>query len=302
MLMFEMDDATFKRHMRLTRGQFETLNRRLGEMGLAEAPPEFGGADRIPLEIKTAMFLWYMGNQNSYRELSDKFDVSISRAHDIISKVLIKVCDMAGEYITWPTDAEKQVSSAVFQRTSSRPRIIGAIDGCHIRILRPRYHGIDYMNRKGYYSVLLQGICDDRGKFIDVFVGPPGRVHDSRMLRESDFYGNWQGKMGTYRLLGDSAYISNAYSAFILTPKRNNGALTPADVQANNEISRGRVIIENTFGRMKCRFRRVRELQNYNILTIVRIILAACILHNMCMVEECEEHPFGCPRQGDDNA
>ena len=25
------------------------------------------------------------------------------------------------------------------------------------------------MNRKGYFSVLLQGICDDRGKFIDVF-------------------------------------------------------------------------------------------------------------------------------------
>ena len=108
---------------------------------------------------------------------------------------------MAGEYITRPTDAEKQISAVVFQRTSSRHRIIGAIDRRHIRILRPRYHGIDYMNRKGYYSVLLQGICDDRGKFIDVFVGPPGRVHDSRMLRDSHFYGNWQGKMGTYRLL-----------------------------------------------------------------------------------------------------
>ena len=108
--------------------------------------------------------------------------------------------------------------------------------------------------------------------------------------------------MGTYRLLGDSAYISNADSAFILTPKRNNGTLTPADVQANNKISRGRVIIENTFVRMKCRFRRVRELQNYNILMIIRIILAACILHNMCMIEECEDHPFGCPRQGDGNA
>ena len=54
--------------------------------------------------------------------------------------------------------------------------------------------------------------------------------------------------------------------------------------------------------RMKCRFRRVIELQNYIILTIVRIILAACILHNMCMIEECEDHPFGYPRQGDDNA
>ena len=58
MLIFEMDDATFKRHMRLTRGQFETLNRRLGEMDPSEAPAEFGGAERISLEIKTALFLW----------------------------------------------------------------------------------------------------------------------------------------------------------------------------------------------------------------------------------------------------
>ena len=53
--------------------------------------------------------------------------------------------------------------------------------------------------------------------------------------------------MGNYRLLGVSSNISNDDHAFILTPKRDNGALTPADVQANNEISRGRVIMKNTF-------------------------------------------------------
>ena len=35
--------------------------------------------------------------------------------------------------------------------------------------------------------------------------------------------------MGNYHLLGDSAYISNDDSAFILTHKRDNGTLTPAD-------------------------------------------------------------------------
>ena len=75
---------------------------------------------------------------------------------------------------------KKQVSVAVFQWTSCRQRIIDAIDGYHIRTLRPRHHGIDYINRKGYYSGILHGICDDRGKFIDVFVSPPDRVYDSR--------------------------------------------------------------------------------------------------------------------------
>ena len=86
--------------------------------------------------------------------------------------------------------------------------------------------------------MLLQGICDDRGRLIDVFLGPPGRVHDARMLRLSPpgrvhdarmlrlspFYQNWRQKLGAFKLLGDSAYICNDFS-FIVTPKRDNGRL-----------------------------------------------------------------------------
>ena len=102
--------------------------------------------------------------------------------------------------------------------------ITGAIDGCNIRLQRPKKHGSDYINRKGYFSMLLQGICDDRGRFIDVFVGPPGRVHDARMLRLSPFYQNSCQKLGAFKLLGDSAYICNDFS-FIVTPKYDKGRL-----------------------------------------------------------------------------
>lgn len=46
--------------------------------------------------------------------------------------------------------------------------IAGAIDGCHIKIQRPHVRGGDYLNRKGYYSVVLQAVVDD------IFVGAPG--------------------------------------------------------------------------------------------------------------------------------
>ena len=74
MLLFDMDEATFKKYIGMTRRQFETLNRRLSEMGLSEAQGELGRAERFPLERKTGLFLSYMANQHSYRELSDKFD------------------------------------------------------------------------------------------------------------------------------------------------------------------------------------------------------------------------------------
>ena len=156
------------------------------------------------------------------------------------------------------------------------------------------------MNRKGYFSILLQGVCDDRGKLMDVFIGPPGRVHDARMLRESNYFQDWEAKMEQFYLFGDSAYIS-AQIPFIISPKRDNGRLTEEEMAQNTNISRGRVIIENVYGRMKCRWRRIRDLQNVNIEVMVGIILAACVLHNMCMQEMCEDHPDGCPRDNDDN-
>ncbi len=110
------------------------------------------------------------------------------------------------------------------------------------------------MNCKAFYSILLQGIVDERGCFIDIFTRPPGRVRDARMLRASTFYNEWQHKMGEYCLLGDTAHIGKALP-FIMTPKHDNGTVTEADHQQKTKISRGRVIVEQAFGRMKCKWR-----------------------------------------------
>ncbi|KAM3867760.1 uncharacterized protein ACN63O_007456 [Diretmus argenteus] len=209
---------------------------------------------------------------------------------------------MGHTFISWPNAYEKAATAAAFHRICGISGVIGAVDGCHIRVQRPPIKPGDYMNRKSYYSVLLQGIVDERGRFIDIFAGPPGRVHDARMLRLSNFYATWQEKMGEYSLLGDGAYIGQDFP-FVITPKRDNGALTEVDQLQNTDISRGRVIVEQAFGRMKCKWRRLRDLQNNRIDTVVMIIMAACFLHNMCIGagELCQEHPHGCPREGDDN-
>jgi hypothetical protein len=90
---------------------------------------------------------------------------------------------------------------------------------------------------------------------------------------------------------------------FIISPRRDNGALTDADLRHNTDISRGRVIIEQAFGRMKCKWRRIRDLLNTCTVTIAKIILAACYLHNFAQGASigCDEHPDGCPREDDAN-
>uniref|UniRef100_A0A3B3TB02 DDE Tnp4 domain-containing protein n=1 Tax=Paramormyrops kingsleyae TaxID=1676925 RepID=A0A3B3TB02_9TELE len=222
----------------------------------------------------------YMANQNSFRELSDKFNLSVSSAHRTVLQVLTILSRIGPTFISWPNGCEKGASAAAFQRTCGLAGVIGAIDGCHIQIQKPAIRGVDYMNRKGFCSVLLQGIVDEKGRFIDIFAGPPGRVHDARMLRASDFFLEWHQKMGEYFLLGDSAYISQAFP-FICAPKRDNGRLTEAEHQLNARISRGRVIVEQAFGCLKCKWRRLRDLQNTRTDIVVMVIMAACFLHNM---------------------
>ena len=47
-----------------------------------------------------------------------------------------------------------------FKLTKGFPQAIGAIDGTHIPIIRPEQSPADYYNRKGYYSIIMQGVVD----------------------------------------------------------------------------------------------------------------------------------------------
>ncbi|KAL3687619.1 hypothetical protein R1sor_013928 [Riccia sorocarpa] len=94
------------------------------------------------------------------------------------------------EFLRWPDPQELLRISAAFQRHSGLPNVSGAIDGSHIRIRFPRWaeHARDFFNRKSHHSIVLQGICDPDGAFLDVSCGAPGSVHDTRCLRLSSFH------------------------------------------------------------------------------------------------------------------
>jgi len=47
------------------------------------------------------------------------------------------------------------------------------------------------------------------------------------------------------------------------------------DLQHNFLIGRGLGVIENAFGRLKCKYRRVQDLQNTSTINCIKIIVAA---------------------------
>lgn len=128
----------------------------------------------------------------------------------------------------------------------------------------------------------MQAVCDYRKKFLDVFTGVPGKVHDSRTFKLSFLKQDIEQicENGSFHLLGDSAY---PIREFLMTPYKDYGNLTLSHINFNEKLSATRVKIENTFGLLKCRFRQLMLLDFYTVYKMSRFIIACCVLHNMCI-------------------
>ena len=55
----------------------------------------------------------------------------------------------------------------------------------HIPMVAPSSNEEIYVNYKSYHSIIVQAICDDVFKFIDVVVKWPGSTHDAFIWRQS---------------------------------------------------------------------------------------------------------------------
>jgi len=89
---------------------------------------------------------------------------------------------------------------------------------------------------------------------------------------------------GSY-ILGDSAYPC---LECLIVPYRDNGHLTRAQRHFNSKLNSCRVVIENAFGCLKQRFRQLYHFKLRNIVRMVQIIHACCVLHNLASIRDLE--------------
>lgn len=160
---------------------------------------------------------------------------------------------------------------------------MGCIDGSSIPIRTPA-HKIKstYVNRHDIPCITLQGICDYKKRFIDIFVGIPGKVHDARVFKMSDISNLLPDicNVNKYHILGDGAYPIRPW---LLIPYKDYGNLTHKQKRYNKKFSATRVLIENTFGILKGRFRQLIRLDMLSVSTLTKFIIVCCILHNFCI-------------------
>ncbi|XP_037564034.1 putative nuclease HARBI1 [Dermacentor silvarum] len=301
----------FKKLFRLSRSTCGAL---IEEFEASSYYPEgTRGRPQISAEKTLLIALTYIGTQQTMYHIADKFDVSESTVHGAISRVLDFIFSISAREICWPDRDEKERSKRAFselvRRRSGLPDVIGAIDGCHVRISRPSESEQSYYNRKKFHSIILQGVCNADMLFIDVFIGIPGSAHDARVLRDSFLYDEAPTNCEGGYLLGDAAY---PLTTWLLPPYRQTTAnWQPWMTAFNYAHSKQRVVIEGAFGILKARFQRLLWIDVGSIKQAVQIVLAACVLHNKArrcgdFVEDLEASDSGTdvssaePAEGDD--
>ena len=129
------------------------------------------------------------------------------------------------------------------------PHAVGALDGKHIAIKKPKKSGSEYFNYKGYFSLILLALVDADYKFLWVNVGASGSSSDAQIFNHSKLKRRIEtGTLGLlpetlgpggpnlhYFLLGDDAF---ALMPWLVKPYSRR-QLTREERIANYRISRG---------------------------------------------------------------
>ncbi|XP_060761383.1 uncharacterized protein LOC132871280 [Neoarius graeffei] len=247
----------------------------------------------MSLKKRVAVALWKFATGSEYRSVGHLFGVSIPS----VCRCVQDFCAAAQallvpELIRFPNQEKFAEMSAYYENRWGLPHCVGAIDGSHIPIIAPQEYHCDYFNRKGWHSIILQGVVDGKGLFWNVFAGMPGSLHDARVLRLSTMWElatrgnhfpartrNIGGVNVGYYILGDSAYpLQN----WLLKPFQDTGRLTPEQQTFNRKFSRGRVAVENAFGRLKGRWRCLLKRNDCDLSLVRSMVLTCCALHNLC--------------------
>ncbi|XP_017465157.1 PREDICTED: putative nuclease HARBI1 [Rhagoletis zephyria] len=159
--------------------------------------------------------------------VADFCGVSVPSASRAVSKVSKAIAGLAPTFIKMPkTSTESESANRAFHQIAKFPKVVGCIDCTHIRIQSPGGENAEiFRNRKGYFSINVQAVCNANLELTDLVFRWPGSAHDSNIFSNSRLKHRFeQNEFKKCFLLGDSGYgVSNYMMTPLLHPN------TPAE-------------------------------------------------------------------------
>ena len=190
------------------------------------------------------------------------FGVSDTTALRSIERVL-PVLEQSGRDTMRLPDPGKKRRQQLDALLAGTPELAVLIDSFEQRVQRPKPEstpkergGKDpfYSGKKKQHTLKSQVAVDERsGKIVDTSPSVPGPTADLKLLEASGLLGRLPAGVGG---IGDLAYQGAAAlspQALLATPRRKprGKARPPEDVAFNRALSRRRIVVENTIGRMR---------------------------------------------------
>lgn len=284
------DDERFRKKFRVTRVLFQKLTKDLGPLLYKET--KFSKERAITVKKRIAIALTALKSCGEYGEVGDKFGVGKTSVHNCFKQFLHAMDEVYGQSITWPSHDEQKKIATEFEDHWGYPMAVGSIDGCHVKIYPPKAQKTSCYNYKHFYSSLLLAVVDARGKFLYIHVGTPGRANDVGILNESQLWKKLESetllppstrlienKVIPYHILADSAF---PLKPFMIKTYAEHHGMSPEEAHFNACHSKARRVVENAFGRLKCRWRKLYKGLECKWDDIYLVIKVCCLLHNLC--------------------
>ncbi|CAM4369389.1 unnamed protein product [Caretta caretta] len=139
----------------------------------------------LTVHKQVAIALWKLATPDSYRSVGNQFGEGKSTVGAAVMQVAYAIIELLLSREVTLGNVQVIVDGFV---AMGFPNCGGAIDGTHIPILGPDHQGGQYINHKGYFSIVLQALVDHKGRFTNINVGWLGKVHDARVFMNSGLY------------------------------------------------------------------------------------------------------------------
>ena len=153
-----------------------------------------------------------------------------------------------------------------------------------------------YFSGKHYiYCLKSQVIVTLQGLVVHIVSGIKGADHDKSIFNESidDFLENTSRLEGENQIIADKGYVDSDTDVLITPVKGAYYTLSRDALLHNDKVSKIRIIIENFFGRLKCRYRIMSEQYRGSHGCYPAIFKTCCALVNFELIS-------GSPLRDDD--
>ncbi|KYM93682.1 PREDICTED: putative nuclease HARBI1 [Cyphomyrmex costatus] len=178
----ELDDIEFKMRFRLNKETVLILLHHIYDE--LQFKTERNNAISPMYQLLLALRLYATGS--FLITMGDFVGVSTTSAHRIVHRVSAAIARLRPNFIKFPTtQAEIRREQLKFFNIACFPKIIGCIDCTHIRVQSfGGPHGELFRNRKGYFSLNVQVICNSNLEITDIVARWPDSVHDSTIFHK----------------------------------------------------------------------------------------------------------------------